>query len=109
MLVDEHAEGDAVGVEAVQEILDVAADEGVKAKLLLVLDDSLSHGGNHIVVTVTDLNQELQETKSKMRKCDEKVSRTHIFLSFKNYLSGEQPLSLDPPCLFLLFEGQKSA
>ncbi len=67
VLVDEHAERDAVGVEAVQEILDVAADKGVKAKLLLVLDDSLSHGGNHIVVTVADLNQELQETKKMFK------------------------------------------
>lgn len=65
VLVDEHAEGDTVGVEAVEEVLNVAADKGVKAKLLLVLDDSLSHGGNHIVVTVADLNQELQETKNK--------------------------------------------
>lgn len=56
MLIDEHAERDAVGVEAVEEILDVAADEGVKAEPLLVLYDPLSHGGNHIVVTVADLN-----------------------------------------------------
>lgn len=62
MLIDEHAKGDAVGVEAIEEILDVAADEGVKAELLLVLDDSLRHGGDHVVVTVTDLNQELQES-----------------------------------------------
>lgn len=68
VLVDEHAERDAIGVEAVEEILDVAADEGVKAKLLLVLDDSLSHGGNHVVVTVTDLNQELQETENQIEK-----------------------------------------
>lgn len=63
VLVDEHAEGDAIGVEAVEEILDVAADRGVEAELLLVLDDSLSHGGHHVVVTVTDLDQELQETE----------------------------------------------
>lgn len=68
MLVDEHAERDAIGVEAVEEVLDVAADKRVKAKLLLVLDDSLSHGGNHVVVTVTDLNQELQEAKNKIDK-----------------------------------------
>lgn len=61
MLVDEHAERDAVGVEAVQEVLDVAADEGVKAEFLLVLDDPLGHGGHHVVVAVTDLDQKLQE------------------------------------------------
>lgn len=65
VLVDEHAERDAVGVKAVQEILDVAADERVKAELLLVLDDPLSHGGNYIVVAVADLNQKLQETKKQ--------------------------------------------
>lgn len=68
MLVYEHAKRDAIGVEAVEEVLDVAADEEVKAKLLLVLDDSLSHGGNHVIVTVTDLNQQVQETESKSVK-----------------------------------------
>lgn len=63
MLVDEHAEGDAVGVEAVEEVLDVAAAERVEAELLLVLDNPLSHGGNHVVVTVPDLDQELQKTE----------------------------------------------
>ena len=57
MLVDKHAEGDSVCVEAVEEVLHIAADEGVKAKLLLVLDDPLGHGGNHVVVTVTHLDQ----------------------------------------------------
>lgn len=61
MLVDEHAEGDAVGVEAVQEVLDVAADEGVEAEHLFVLDDPLRHCGDHVVVAVADLDQELQE------------------------------------------------
>lgn len=63
MLVDEHAERDAVGVKAVEKILDVAADEGVKAKLLLVLDDTLSHGGHDVIVAVSDVNQDFQETK----------------------------------------------
>lgn len=61
MLVDEHSEGNAVGVKAVEEVLNVAADEGVKAKPLLIFYDPLSHGGNHIVVSVPDLNQDLQE------------------------------------------------
>lgn len=62
MLVDEHSEGDAVGVEAVEEILDVAADGGVKAELLPVLHHPLCHGGNNVVVPVANLDQELQET-----------------------------------------------
>lgn len=69
MLVDEHAERDAVGVKAVKEILDIAADEGVEAKPLLVLYDPLSHGGDHVVVTVAYFDQELQETKNcKLKK-----------------------------------------
>lgn len=61
MLVDEHAEGDAVGVEAVQEILNVGAGKRVEAELLLVLDHTLGHGGNHVIVPVPDLNKNLQE------------------------------------------------
>lgn len=57
MLVDEHAEGDATGVESIQEVLHVAADVRVEPKLLLVLDHSLGHGGNHIVVSVPDLDE----------------------------------------------------
>ena len=62
VLVDEHAEGDAIGVEAVQEVLDAAADERVEAKLLLVLNDPLGHGRDHVVMAITDLDQQVQET-----------------------------------------------
>lgn len=62
VLVDEHAKWDAVGVEAVEEILNVAADGGVKAVLLPVLHHTLRHSGNNVVVPVADLDQELQET-----------------------------------------------
>lgn len=68
MLVDEHAERDAVGVEAVEEVLDVTAAERVEAELLLVLDDPLGHGGHHVVVTVPDLDQELQKTGGFKKK-----------------------------------------
>lgn len=68
VLVDEHAERDAVRVKAVEEILDVAADEGVKAELLLVLDDPLSHGGNDVVVTVSDVDQDFQEAEQNEGK-----------------------------------------
>lgn len=57
MLVDEHAERYATGVEAIQEILHIAADERVKTKLLLVLNHSLGHGGNHVIVSVPDLDK----------------------------------------------------
>lgn len=55
MLVDEHSYGDAAGVKAVQEVLDVVVGNGVLlAEAVLVLDHTLSHGGNHLVVAVSD-------------------------------------------------------
>lgn len=57
MLVDEHAEGYPVGVKAIQEVLNVAADKRIKAKLLLVLYDTLGHGGDHFIVPITDFDQ----------------------------------------------------
>ena len=60
MLVDEHADGDAAGVETVQEVLNVVVSDSVLlAKGLFVLDDSLSHGGDHLVVSVPDGLQDL--------------------------------------------------
>lgn len=57
MLVDEHADGDATGVEAVQEVLDVLVGDRVLGKSLLVLYDALGHRRNHVVVPVSDGNQ----------------------------------------------------
>ena len=55
MLVDEHADGDAAGVEAIQEVLDVVVSDGVVlAKGVFVLDDSLSHGGDDLIMPVPD-------------------------------------------------------
>lgn len=59
MLVDEHAEGDTTDVETIQEILHIAADVRVETKLLLVLDHSLGHGRNHIIVSVPDLDKDV--------------------------------------------------
>ena len=63
MLVDEHAKGDSVSIEPIQEVLNVAADKRVKPKLLLVLNHPLGHGGNHVIVSVPDLDENLQETR----------------------------------------------
>lgn len=59
VLVNKHAEGDAVGIEAIQKILDVTANERIKAKLLLVFNHSLCHCRNHIIVSISDLNKNL--------------------------------------------------
>jgi hypothetical protein len=79
-LVDEHAEGYAVGVETVQKVLDVTADEGVKAKLLLVLYNPLGHGRDHVIMTITDLNQQLQETeRERAREREREREKTTYF------------------------------
>lgn len=68
MLVHEHACGDAAHVEAVQEVLDVLVRDGVHAKSILVLQDTLSHGGYHVVVPVPDVYQSLCEADGDSRK-----------------------------------------
>lgn len=64
VLVDEHAKRNAAGVEAVQEILHVAADERIKTKLRFVFDDTLSHSGHHIIVPVPNLYQDVKEAET---------------------------------------------
>lgn len=61
VLVDEHADGDAAQVEAVQEVLDVLVGHGVVPVRLLVLDDPLRHGGDDVVVPVPDRHQRVRE------------------------------------------------
>lgn len=52
MLVDEHTYRDAAHVEAVQEVLDVLAGDGVLTERIFVFNDPLSHGGHNIIVSV---------------------------------------------------------
>lgn len=61
MLVNKHAERDAVGIEPIQKILDVTANEWIKAKFLLVFNHSLCHGRDHIVVSISDFDENLQK------------------------------------------------
>ena len=63
VLVQKHPDGDAAHVEAVQEVLDVLADDGVRAVGLLVLHQPLGHGGNHVVVSVQDLDDGVGEAE----------------------------------------------
>lgn len=56
VLVDEHANGDAAHVEAVQKVLDVLVSESVLREGLFVLNDTLGHGHHYIVVPVSDGN-----------------------------------------------------
>lgn len=61
VLVNKHAERDAVGIEPIQKILDVTANEWIKPKFLLVFNHSLCHCRNHIIVSISDFNQNLQK------------------------------------------------
>lgn len=68
MLVDEHADGNATGVEAVQEVLDVLVGDRVLRKGLLVLYDALGHRGNHVVVPVPDGHQGVDKPREEGHK-----------------------------------------
>lgn len=73
MLVDEHADGDAASVEAVQEVLDVVVGDGVLlAEGVFVLDHSLSHGGNNLVVAIPDGLQDLHKPEMDRPETREK-------------------------------------
>lgn len=62
MLVDEHADGDAAGVEAIQEVLDVVVGDGVLlAEGVFVFDHPLGHGGDDLVVSVPDVLEDLHK------------------------------------------------
>lgn len=55
VLIDEHSYGHAAGVKTVQEVLDVVVGNGILlAEGIFVLDHTLSHSGNHLVVAVPD-------------------------------------------------------
>lgn len=61
VLVDEHADGDAAEVEAVQKVLDILVGDRVIAVRVLVLQHALRHGGHHVVVAVPDGDQGVRE------------------------------------------------
>lgn len=54
VLVDEHPDGDAAHVEAIQEVLDILVGYRVLGEGLFVLNDALGHGGHDVVVSVSD-------------------------------------------------------
>lgn len=57
MLVDEHSDGYPTHVQAIEEVLNILVGDWIFTEGLLVLDDTLSHGGHHIVVPVPDVHQ----------------------------------------------------
>lgn len=69
VLIDEHSDGDAAEVEAVQEVLDVLVGDRVIAIGVLVLQHSLRHGGHHVIVPVPDGDQGICEPSEKADTC----------------------------------------
>lgn len=65
MLVEQHPDGYSAHVEPIQEILNVLADDWVCAISLFVLHHSLSHGGNDIIVSISDIYHSICETEGK--------------------------------------------
>lgn len=65
VLVEQHPDGYSAHIETIQEVLNVLADDRVCAVCLFVLHHSLSHGGNHVVVPVSDLYDRICETRRR--------------------------------------------
>lgn len=63
MLVEQHPDGYPAHVETIQKILNVLADDWIGAITLFVLPKSLRHGGNNIIVSISDLYYSICETK----------------------------------------------
>lgn len=59
VLINEHTERNSACVESIQEILDIATDKWVEAVLLFVFNHSLGHGGDHIIMSVPHLNEDI--------------------------------------------------
>lgn len=68
MLVDEHANGDAVHVKAVQKVLNVLTSHGVYPKCVPILNDTLGHGGYHIIVPVPNGHQSVHKSMGTKNK-----------------------------------------
>lgn len=62
VLVEQHPDGYPAHVKTIQEILNVLADNWVCAIGLFVLCKPLSHGGNDIIVPISDLYHRICET-----------------------------------------------
>lgn len=98
VLVEQHSDGYSAHVEAIEEILHVLADHRVGAVGLLVLHNPLSHGGNDVIVSVSDLNDGVCETeKIKLVKSTDRGASKHHALTFysliRDFFIGRIPVS----------------
>lgn len=59
VLVNKHVERDAVGIKPIQKILDVTVNERIKPLIFLMVNHSMYHYRNHIIVSISEFNQDL--------------------------------------------------
>lgn len=62
MLIKQHPDGYPAHIEAIQKILKILADHRVCAVRLFVLHDPLSHGGDDVIVAISDFDHRICET-----------------------------------------------
>ena len=83
MLVDEHADRDAAHVKPVQKVLDVLVGDQVLGKSFFIFYDTLSHGGHHVVMSVSDGHQSANKPEegrgSKEIQLLEKLYHTGLY------------------------------
>lgn len=101
VLIDEHADGDAAEVEAVQEVLDVLVGDGVIAIGVLVLQHALGHGGHYVIVPVPDGDQGVREPSEKADICQSPAwghPASPLFPMIYQFLHFLLPSSTDTRC-----------
>lgn len=62
VLVDEHANGDAAHVQAVQKVLNVLTCHRICPERVSILDDTLCHGWYHVIVPVPNGHQSFHKS-----------------------------------------------
>lgn len=98
VLVEQHSDGYSAHVEAIEEILHILADHRVGAVGLLVLHNPLSHGGNDVIVSVSDLNDGVCETEKiqLVKSTDRGASTLHastFYSLIRDFFIGRIPVS----------------
>lgn len=83
MLVHEHPGRYPTHVEAVEEVLHVLIGHRIHPKGLLVLNDALRHSGNHIVVSVPDVNERFCKSEEETVNCTKEAVQHFMHLHYR--------------------------
>lgn len=65
MLVHQHPRRNTVHVKSIQEILEILIGDWVNCAAIFIFDDSLCHGWNYIVVSISNFDERIYKTKPK--------------------------------------------